>query len=364
MKNLVLLAFLALTTISCQKTALHIDGDIDNLPDGKMYLSLLDTNFRRVIVDSTIIQDGKFTFDGMHLPMAECVILSDGEYCEFPIFAGDDNVSITGDLQDLDNVKVTGSKYFDIIRNFGKNIPEQEHMEQLQREYYALSGNVDRRQAIKEEMESIQLEQLAYIKRMIYNNIASPVAPFILSNYLQFFDFEDVDQLVDTFKVLQPDYKYVRTLSRIVEHTRAEIEATKLVEIGCKAPNFSLPDINGKTVSLSDFRGKRVLIEFWYSQFPQCRTNNENLNDTYSKFANLNFEIITVAFDKDIDQWREIVQADNLQGTALIDTSNHLIDVYCPRRLPFAYLIDETGVIVSKDLEAESVFENINRFLK
>ncbi len=361
-KNILLFTTAALLSVACQQQTLSVEGNITNLPDGNLYMAVIDSNFRTEFIDTTKVVDGHFLFDSKKsFDYAECIILTDQKSVEFPIFAGNDNVVIEGDINKLEELTVDGTQYHEALRNFGKNMPETERLNQLSREYQNTLGNIDRRQVIKEEMEDIQREQLAYVKKTIHNNVSTPVGPFLLSNYMRFFSFEDVDALVDSFIQTMPDYKYVRTLSRIVESSRAEAEAIKLVEVGKIAPDFSLLDKDGNTVKLSDLEGKRVLITFWASWSKPCRQNNIALNEVHAKFAEKDpvLAYVFISTDANKEDWLKAIEEDKVTGYQLIDSENIVSEVYMVKKLPCTYLIDTDRRIIAKDTEAKNIFSQI-----
>lgn len=359
-KTLLCAATAAAVLASCQRNTLKIEAQLDNLPDGKVYLSVYDSVFNIKAIDTTRALEGHFVFDGKQkVDLAECLILSNDKGMMFPIFAGNDDISITGDIEKMEQIKVEGSEYFDAVRRFGEEMPETQRLSQLQREFQSTAGDIDRRQAIKEEIEQIQTEQLAYVKKKIFDMRRTPVGPFLLANFMKYYSFDEMDNMVDTFKVYLPEYKYVRTLSAIVESSRAEHEALQMVEIGRVAPDFTLTDINGQTVTLSQLRGKTVLLDFWASWCLPCRRNNETLRQVYNKFADKNIEIVGVSIDDKADDWREAVSEDKLPGIQLLDADKLVSSIYCVHRIPSSYLIDEQGVIVSKDVDIQNIFENL-----
>ncbi len=365
-KTVFFLAATALISSSCARQSLSVEGDILNLPDGNLYMAVIDSNFRPVVIDTTKVVDGKFKFDSQKsFDYAECIIITNQKDVDFPIFAGNDRVTIEGDINKLEDLKVEGSSYNETMRLFGKNMPETDRLNKLRQEYQATRGNIDRSQMIKEEMENIQREQLAYVKKTIQNNISSPVGPFLLSNYMRFYSFEEVEALVDSFSQTMPDYKYVRTLARIVEKSRPENEANKLIEIGKTAPDFTLLDTEGNPLKLSSLQGQHVLLTFWASWCQPCRENNKSLSKIYEKLESQGSGIIYVFVSVDANKadWLKAVNEDQVPGYQLIDSKNIVSEIYMAKKLPCTYLIDPDGRIVAKDTVGKNIFDKFGRTL-
>ena len=80
-----------------------------------------------------------------------------------------------------------------------------------------------------------------------------------------------------------------------------QLEARGDVAVGKMAPDFTLPDVNGKPFTLSSLRGKYVLVDFWASWCGPCRQENPNVVATYNQFKNKNFTILGVSLDKEKD---------------------------------------------------------------
>lgn len=87
---------------------------------------------------------------------------------------------------------------------------------------------------------------------------------------------------------------------------------------GAAAPDFSLRDINGKQVELSDFAGKYLLIDVWGSWCLPCRQMNKELVAMYSVYQNKNLDFVSIAYDKDITQLKRAVKEDKLSWQQLV----------------------------------------------
>lgn len=119
--------------------------------------------------------------------------------------------------------------------------------------------------------------------------------------------------------------------------------------VGKAAPDFSQPDVNGKMVSLSDFKGKYVLVDFWASWCTPCLSEMDALKSVYAKFKDKNFTIAGVSLDKDKAKWLESIAHEQLPWIHLSDLKadkNAAALVYKVLGIPANFLIDPSGKII------------------
>ena len=91
-----------------------------------------------------------------------------------------------------------------------------------------------------------------------------------------------------------------------------QVSEISRVEIGAVAPEISMRNPIGKTINLSDLKGKVVLIDFWASWCGPCRGENPNVVKAYNKYKSKGFEIFSVSLDQDVNKWKAAIQKDNL----------------------------------------------------
>lgn len=88
----------------------------------------------------------------------------------------------------------------------------------------------------------------------------------------------------------------------------------KATAIGMAAPNFKRKDINGKVLTLSEFKGKYVLLDYWASWCAPCRKLTPSIKELYRKYHSKGLEVISVSCDNDYEKWRNAVKQDSVEA--------------------------------------------------
>jgi peroxiredoxin len=134
-----------------------------------------------------------------------------------------------------------------------------------------------------------------------------------------------------------------------------------------RAPEFSQPDINGQPVSLSSFRGKYVLLDFWASWCRPCREENPNVVAAYNQFKDKNFTVFGVSLDENKEAWQKAIDKDGLTWTHASDLqfwNNAAATLYGVQSIPANFLIDPQGNIIAQDLRGEELVKTLEKHLK
>ncbi len=178
-----------------------------------------------------------------------------------------------------------------------------------------------------------------------------------------------------------PDSRYTRDYIAYVNSIQQKA-AGAAVAVGALAPDFTVPDENGKMRSLSDLRGKVVLLDFWASWCGPCRRENPNVVEVYDRYKAKGFTVMSVSLDgmdnrtaarmpdskaqqdyiaNQKKRWLSAIKQDNLKW------DNHVSDLkkwdsgpartYGVRSIPATFLIDKDGKIAATGLRGAKAIE-------
>jgi peroxiredoxin len=137
-----------------------------------------------------------------------------------------------------------------------------------------------------------------------------------------------------------------------------QLEGMKNIVIGAAVPGFSAPDTSGQILTLSQFKGSFVLLDFWASWCVPCRQGNPALVKLYSKFKAKNFVIIGVSLDRKREAWIKAIKADGLAWHQVSDLQywdNTVAKLFGVQAIPQSFLIGPDGKLIAKNLRGDTL---------
>jgi len=222
----------------------------------------------------------------------------------------------------------------------------------------------------KEGMEKIEKEFDALdsarkhdvFLNFLKENPKSPAALYALETYAGY-DIDPAD--------IEPLYN---NLSSSIKNSKSgtafkgRIEAARKTAVGAIAMNFTQNDTLDKPVSLSDFRGKYVLLDFWASWCGPCRAENPNVVKAFNQYKDKNFTVLGVSLDQEGQKkaWMDAIHKDNLTWTHVSDLkfwNNAVAKEWGIRAIPQNFLIDPSGKIIAKNIRGEELLKKLSEVL-
>ncbi|MBI4843278.1 MAG: TlpA family protein disulfide reductase [Nitrospirae bacterium] len=117
---------------------------------------------------------------------------------------------------------------------------------------------------------------------------------------------------------------------------------------GTQAPGFTITDLKGNKVSLSDFNGKPVLLNFWATWCPYCRRERPELDALQGEYGKKGLIILSVANDNSMEKVRQFIDKNPVSFTVLSDKDSIVTDTYGVYAMPTNFVIDKEGKIRHK----------------
>lgn len=209
--------------------------------------------------------------------------------------------------------------------------------------------------------KSIEAQELAINKKFIQENPNSYLSLVVMESVAYSADYTDLDQL---YNGLSANIKATNAGKKFGER----LPKLKLVAIGSLAPDFAEADTSGKLVSLSSFKGKYVLVDFWASWCSPCRRENPNVVKVFNRFKKQNFTVLGVSLDRpgNKEKWLKAIHNDGLAWTHVSDLKfwdSKTAALYVVRAIPQNFLIDPNGKIIGKNLRGEDLENKLEELL-
>ncbi|RYE15060.1 MAG: AhpC/TSA family protein, partial [Sphingobacteriaceae bacterium] len=307
--------------------------------------------------DSAQVHNGRFLINGMIDQPHYAWLSIDRKSIRFYLEPGTISVSSPDSIQ---NAVVGGSpmntdnqKLKEMLRS------TNEELILLEKEYQIATPDQKKSKEFRDSFEkrndALFAQQNTIKAQFVKEHPTSMLSLFVLQQYTDLLgpEFSQVEPLFSgmsgEIKTSKPGKEYAKTLALL-----------RNTSVGALAPEFVQADTSGKPVSLSSFRGKYVLVDFWASWCVPCRAENPNLVKNFQQYKDKNFTVLGVSLDRPNakEAWLKAIHKDGLDWTQVSDLKfwdNEVAKQYAIRLIPQNFLIGPDGKILAKNIRGDAL---------
>ena len=188
--------------------------------------------------------------------------------------------------------------------------------------------------------------QILYMKSMLYSQVIG--------------DKEKGTGLMAQLKEEFPDSRLVVNMKKQEERQAGSKKIQDALAVGTKFPDFNETDLTGKPLSVANYKGKVVLIDFWATWCGPCVRDLPSVLEVYNKHHDKGFEIIGISLDREQDKAKleSFIKEKNMPWPQFLDGQNNKLSMkYGVDSIPATYLLDREGKILGKgeDIRGEKL---------
>lgn len=368
MKRVILSGLAALTLFSCTKNtnSYSISGTAPNELEGKkVYLKEVVAKELRV-VDSTLVKNGEFTFEGVQDSAKNYILIAEQtEDFQMPnLYFVLENANYQVAIDSISSIK--GSEVSDKFRTyFEANQVLKDKITKLQKEkaelknQNQLSESADN--SLTEEIDRLRAESAQLSLNFIEANKDNVAGAIVL-----YWNFRNYDQAKQE-EIIKSASQEFRNYAGVIYVTNL-LDVLKNTAVGKQYTDISMPSLKGDSISLSDIvpNNKLTLVDFWATWCAPCRAEIPNLKEIYSDYRSKGLEIVGVSLDKEESRWKNYIDENELNWIHMSELQHWKSEagrIYGINSIPHVILIDQNGVIVSRGLHGKELRDKVAEIL-
>ncbi len=261
------------------------------------------------------------------------------------LFAVGARAADSTDSKEADNEKSPEAQLAALVEKIREKLQKSERTEA------GLSDEIKQFDALLAEHAGEKTEEVAqilFMKATLYTEVLD--------------NTEQGIKLLDQLKKDFPDTERAKSADQLIASLKKQAE----LAVGKSFPDFDEKDLAGKPLSIGNYKGKVVLVDFWATWCGPCVGELPHVLETYKKHHPGGFEIVGISLDSDREKLATFIKEKEMEWAQYFDGQgwqNKLAQVYGINSIPATFLLDGEGKIIAKDLRGEALDEAVSKAL-
>ena len=350
----VLIVFCCVMTSIAQTGKITIKGKIDGIKNGSLYMLARSSEEKVDTLGSCNIKKGKFKFKGVIAEPMLAQLVVGGFSGGFELFV---EPGVT-----YDAFLCNGDGYY--IRGGRLNDSYAAHMRSSDSLRAVISGLQERYDAARAGKKFRSASLVNDTLQREKDNLWAMTQNFLDANdniIMAYTIYSNIVMRDMGLKETRAMYESMGKGAKATQYGRIiEERINRLVKTqgGAKAPDFTLPDVDGNPVTMSAVKGKIKILDFWASWCGPCRLNNPELKKIYEEFRDKGLVIIGISLDDEKEDWEMAIEADGLDWINVSSLKGWDCDIarlYNVKGVPALFILDENNNIIATGLRDEQL---------
>jgi peroxiredoxin len=267
------------------------------------------------------------------------------------------NMHFVADVAEIHNFSLSGSPSHDDLKAiYGSLGSVGADFSRARTAYRQAVSNQEDAAQLQSDMNEKREDYIGHLESFIHFETSHAMAYIIYNNYSNF-TRPQIKQLLSKFSDELNHNVYL-------SYMRDRIESEESIAVGVHAPDFTLYDPEGNEYSVTDFRGKHLLLAFSASWCTWCKKETPYMKAAYEQFKISGLEVLTINLDTTRELWLSDIAEDNLPWPVVSDLQAFKGDVvkdYAIFAIPRIFLIAPDGMILGMNLRGDQILEAVRK---
>lgn len=353
--NMVLLGMAALNA-AAQEDGYQITARTSGIKDSTVYLVACNTD----TLGRTEMKNGNFFFSGKLKEPTVAYVRTTAGNGVIPLMLENANFQIVANAQGVKIVGGDAQERYEHYNSYSKLASAEQTRVQKEMQAAMQEGNQMKMQGLQNDFGKF-VEKIRKQETAVFDSLVNDfVGMYILSANMR-------DMPADMLRTRYDKFNETYKNSTLGKAVGEYLEQLERISVGRVVPDFTLPSVDGDSISVHKLKGKVKIVDFWASWCGPCRKESANLVKLYRNYQTKGLQILGVSIDDKADAWKKAIFEDGMTWKNVSDLKGQkspLLPMFNIRSIPFTLVLDSENRIAAINLRGTELEKKVAEMLK